>query len=95
MGIGFSHGDARWSYSGFKYYRTALAAHEDLKPFLEQPDDYGGRLSPEQCAVVAPILRVCTAAAFPEPGNYDYDHGMILAEGMEAAAARGEVFEFL
>jgi len=38
MGLNFSHGDARWAYSEFKYFRRKLA--KEIGIFLELMDGY-------------------------------------------------------
>lgn len=63
-----------------------------LKPLLDH-SDCDGEISPEDCAAVAPHLRKVIAAIWPE-GAYDYQSGMELADGMDAAAEAGEPLEF-
>lgn len=66
-----------------------------LKPLLDH-SDCDGELSPEDCATVAPRLRKVIEAVWPAGFDYSYDRraGLLLAEGMEAAAAAGEPLEF-
>lgn len=63
-----------------------------LRPLLDH-SDCDGDLTPEQCRQVAPRLREVVIALW---GPYDYDHraGLALADGMDAAAAADQPFEF-
>jgi len=66
--------------------------HTALKPFLNH-SDCDGEMTPEECAQVAPRLRDLVRSIW-RPGDYDYEHGMCLVEGMERAAANGEPLIF-
>lgn len=63
-----------------------------LKPLLNH-SDCEDELTPDECRQVAPRLREVIAALWTE-SDYDYQHGMALAEGMECAASNGEPLEF-
>ncbi|MFE9777792.1 hypothetical protein ACFYPA_06495 [Streptomyces sp. NPDC005775] len=69
----------------------------DLKPLLDH-SDCDGELSPQECQRVAPCLRQAIDAVWPsvdgEEPSYDRVNGLLLAEGMEAAAAADEPLEF-
>ncbi len=83
-------------FGGDRAWDTVTTA---LKPLLDH-SDCDGEISPEDCATVAPRLREVIDAIWPEgviePGRgaYDRSTGLLLAEGMEAAAAAGEPLEF-
>ena len=64
----------------------------DLAPLLNH-SDCDGELTPEECRRITPRLREVVANLW-KPGDYDYATGMELADGMDAAAAAGEPFEF-
>jgi hypothetical protein len=40
MGVGFSHGNASWSYTGFDFFRTKLAASVGIN--LDEMFGHGG-----------------------------------------------------
>lgn len=63
-----------------------------LKPLLNH-SDCDGELTPEECRAVAPRLREVVKAIWPED-CYDRAHGLLLADGLDAAAAADEQFEF-
>jgi hypothetical protein len=63
-----------------------------LEPFLNH-SDCDGELTPEQCRRVAPRLREVVAALW-SPGDYNHDAGLLLADGMDAAAATEEPLQF-
>lgn len=63
-----------------------------LRPLLDH-SDCDGELTPEECSQVAPRLREVVSALW-QPGDHDHDAGLALADGMEAAATAGELFEF-
>lgn len=46
MGIDFSYAEARWSYTGFDYFRTRLAAEIGIT--LDDMKGFGGSLSWEK-----------------------------------------------
>lgn len=80
---------------GFGGERSWDSVTTALKPLLDH-SDCDGELSPEDCATVAPRLREVIEAVWPAGGDYSYDRwsGLLLADGMEAAAAAGEPLEF-
>lgn len=63
-----------------------------LKPLLDH-SDCDGELTPAECAQVAPRLREVVPLIWPDPDDYDHRHGMLLADGMDAAAAASENLE--
>lgn len=63
-----------------------------LVPFLNH-SDCDGELTPEECRQVAPRLREVIAAIWPS-GHYNHEVGLLLADGMDAAAADGEPLQF-
>ena len=119
MGLDFSRGDAHWSYSGFREFRKNLAKAigydydklcytqegpegEALTPLLHH-SDCEGKLTWEECAIVAPRLREVIAPWKSPDGSfyvkedcssYDYAHGSMLAEAMEACAREKCDLEF-
>lgn len=73
-----------------------------LVPLLDH-SDCDGDLSPEDCAAVAPRLREVIDQIWPaETSNWEQNreaslhrsNGLLLADGMEAAASAGERLEF-
>jgi hypothetical protein len=95
MGLGFVGSDASWSYSGFYRFCTKLAFASDAKPstcaggedpilILTEHSDCDGIISPADCARIAPRLRELMADWLDE--DYDKEHGILLAEGMEECA---------
>jgi hypothetical protein len=73
-----------------------------LKPLLDH-SDCDGDLSPEECATVAPRLRQVIDEIWPAAtstweqnpeASIHRSNGLLLAEGMEAAAASSEPLEF-
>ncbi|MFE6500725.1 hypothetical protein [Kitasatospora sp. NPDC057738] len=84
--------------NGFRIYGSNqpqipwTAVTTALRPLLDH-SDCDGELSPEECRLVAPRLREVVSAVWPKD-CYDRTHGLLLADGMEAAAAAGEQFEF-
>ena len=66
-----------------------------LKPLLNH-SDCEDDLSPEECAQIAPRLREVVNAIWPVDVGRDHNRqqGLLLAEGLELAASRGERFEF-
>lgn len=106
MGLDFNACMAHWSYSGFNRFRERLAAAEGrsldsyfemderatpLSPLLNH-SDCDGDISPEDCATVAKALREIVMR-WPED-DYDRQHGLLLAEGMEYCAKNNEPLEF-
>lgn len=63
-----------------------------LKPLLDH-SDCEGEITPQDCATTAPRLRQVVAAIWPD-GSHDRRAGLMLAEGMEAAAEADEPLEF-
>lgn len=63
-----------------------------LKPLLDH-SDCDGELTPDECRQVAPRLREVIDSLWPDD-CYDRASGLLLAEGMEAAAAANEPLEF-
>lgn len=72
-------------------------AEDEPVVHLLNHSDADGELSPEQCAAVVPRLREI-ASAWPVTGNHDVDYdrtnALLLAEGMELVASKGESLEF-
>lgn len=63
-----------------------------LKPFL-QHSDCDGVLLPAECREIVPRLRAVIDALWPD-SCYNREHGLMLAEGMAAAAAADEELVF-
>ena len=61
-----------------------------LYPFLDH-SDCDGTLSPEECRLVAPALRMALEEIDDE---YDKRQGLLLVEGMEEAGGAGETLKF-
>jgi hypothetical protein len=112
MGLDFSHTDARWSYSGFHYFRIRLAkeigidlesmagfdgktewpsATKDPIIWLLSHSDCDGHITPKRCAKIAPRLRELVSKW---PDEYDKQRALMLADGMESAAAANEKLIF-
>lgn len=65
-----------------------------IVPLLHH-SDCDGELSPEVCATVAPRLREIVMD-WTDDSFFDYDkrHALMLADGMDYCAAKGEALEF-
>lgn len=77
------------------------AVNTPLKPLLDH-SDCDGELTPDECRQVAPRLREVVDTLWPaedhdaedHDAEYNRVHGLLLADGMEAAAAAGEPLQF-
>lgn len=63
-----------------------------LVPLLNH-SDCDGELTPDECRQVAPRMRAVVSVIWP-PGHYNHEAGLLLADGMDAAAAAGEPLQF-
>ena len=65
--------------------------HDPLVPFLSACD-CDGEISPHDCPFIANRLREIVAASPDDPKNYWKVRALDIAEAMESAADRGQVF---
>lgn len=81
---------------GFGGDRKWPSAENEPLIHLLYHSDCDGELTPEQCKVIAPRLREIVSS-WPDSDYkvmYDKKNALLLADGMEEAAANGEPLEF-